>query len=152
MINQLLTDKDFALMMKAHCDEIIEYLFEKEIHFSVLTNTKFISFDPILPEHITKTFGSITMFTLAGYSFESATLDEDNLYFEAGFGAENIGSYVTIPLYSIIQIVIAEKPIFINLSNYSFSDKKEEGIGVQKSMEALLSNPENQKLLKKKKR
>ncbi len=73
---------------------------------------------------------------------------EDELIFEAGFGQENIGSFVSVPLSAILQIVIEETPILINLSIPKEPEEKDNG-GVEKSMEALLSNPENQKLFKK---
>ena len=149
MSKDLLTDINFASLMKEHAIEVIELLFESDINFSILTNTKYVTFEPDLPKNISDTFGPITMFTLAGYSLQSAQVDDDNLYFEAGFGSENFGSLVTIPLFSVVQIVIDEKPIYINLSNVDLR-KTDDNQGVQKSMEALLSNPENQKLLSKK--
>jgi hypothetical protein len=95
----------------------------------------------------------MTLFYLAGYTFESARIDQDSLIFEAGFGHENIGSYVTVPFLSIVQIIIDDTPAFVNLALPQERQpivNVEKSEGVQNSMSALLANPENQKFLKKK--
>ncbi|MGP1449998.1 MAG: hypothetical protein ACTTJS_02570 [Wolinella sp.] len=152
MINKIINDRDFHEIMKAHAFDVIDYLLEREITFSILCNIARVKFAPELPEEITKNFRTFTLFVLAGYTFESIDLDEKNLYFEAGFGAENIASFVTVPLGSIFQVVIQdvenihEAPLFINPS--ATCDELEcddNNDGVRSSMEALLSNPENQR-------
>ena len=82
---------------------------------------------------------------LANYSFESATLNKEFLEFEAGFGSENFGAVVQIPLLAIKQIFVGEYPILINIA--SIPEEAEE----IDSMSALLNNPENAKLLKRRK-
>ncbi|MCD8478145.1 MAG: hypothetical protein LRY68_09910 [Sulfurospirillum sp.] len=70
--------------------------------------------------------------------------------FEAGFGNENFGSLVSVSLDAILQIVVEEVPVFINLSTPSkVVNKVPKEKGIKRSMEALMSNPENQKLIKK---
>jgi len=70
--------------------------------------------------------------------------------FEAGFGSDNFGSLVSLPVEAILQIIIEEIPVFINLStppkNVAKAPKEN---GLRRSMEALMSNPNNQKLIKK---
>ncbi|ACZ12650.1 hypothetical protein [Sulfurospirillum deleyianum] len=150
MIEALLGDETFHGMMKRHTREIVELLLQKGVHFSILTNISDVTFDPMLPESITQNFKPITMFFLAGYTFESTYIQEDMVYFEAGFGSDNFGSLVSVPLDGILQIVIEEVPLFINLSTPSKIAKKEpKEKGIKRSMEALMSNPENQKLIKK---
>ncbi|PHR53601.1 MAG: hypothetical protein COA44_15160, partial [Arcobacter sp.] len=74
--------------------------------------------------------------------------------FEAGFGADNLGSVVTVPLLGIMQIIIDETPIFVNLASPTETKVTEaknnpsENSGQKSSMEALLANPENKKFLK----
>jgi hypothetical protein len=74
------------------------------------------------------------------------------LVFEAGFGAENFGSVVTVPLLSILQVIVDETPLLINLASYKKETKvtktADEG-GVENSMASFLSNPENSKFIKK---
>lgn len=150
MLDTIIKDRKYRDMMVNHVQDMIGYLIDRGISFTILCNVDVADFDPKLPEEISKNFKSITMFVLAGYTFESATCDSENLYFEAGFGPENIGSYVTVPLYSILQLIVDESVLFINLSagNDEIKIQKEEDEGVKKSMDALLSNPENQKFHK----
>jgi len=51
-------------------------------------------------------------------------------------------------MLSVLQIIVDETPILINLSVDIEEKPKEKAKGVKRSMEALLSNPENEKLLK----
>jgi hypothetical protein len=149
MIEQVLGSNDFQLLMKRHATELMEMLLKKGIHFSVLTNISDVSFSPPLPDYISKGFKPITMFFLAGYTFESTQLYNGVLSFEAGFGSDNFGSLVSIPVESVLQIILEEIPIFINLSNppkVKKASPKEHG--AKRSMDALLSNPQNKGLLK----
>ena len=149
MIEQILGSNDFQLMMKRHATELMEMLLKKGVHFSVLTNIADISFSPELPEHITQGFKPITMFFLAGYTFESTQIYNGVLSFEAGFGSDNFGSLVSIPVESVLQVILEEIPIFINLANppkVKKTSPKEHG--AKRSMDALLSNPQNKNLLK----
>jgi hypothetical protein len=106
-----------------------------------------------LPESINSEFRPLTLFFLAGYTFETARIEEDILVFEAGFGSENFGSVVSVPLLSIMQIIIDETPVLINLAvgkKEQIEEKKEEvdSQGVENSMASFLNNPENSKFLK----
>lgn len=149
MLQELLNEKDFSVMMRKHVKDLVEFLLHKGMHFSILTNVNEIEFEPPLPDEIKSSFKPITMFVLAGYTFESCTIDEHELCFEAGFGPNNFGSFVSVPLLSILQIIMDETPVMINLAiEHSVGSKSQKG-GVKKSMDALLSNPENEKLLKK---
>jgi len=148
VLQNFLENEIYVRLMRVHVRETLSLLFQEGVYFSILVNISEVKFDPELPKHITRTFKPITMFVLAGYTFESARVMEGELVFEAGFGQENIGSFVTVPLSAILQIVIEDTPILINLSIPKEPKVADKG-GVKKSMEALLSNPENQKLFKK---
>lgn len=150
MLQSVLNDVEFSKEMKRHVKEVLEILLKKGINFSILTNVSEISFDPPLPEEISSSFKPITMFVLAGYTFESCIVDDWGISFEAGFGHENFGSLVSVPMLSVLQVIVVETPILINLSvEVPEKPKKDKTEGVKRSMEALLSNPENEKLLKK---
>lgn len=150
MLTSMLSDEKFCDIMGDHIEDLLEYLLLGNINFSILTNVSEVDFQPELPSDIRESFRPITMFVLAGYTLESATLNENFLSFEAGFGADNYGSVVSVPIFSILQIIVEETPIFINLCiPINRKKTKKETDGVKKSMEALLSNPENKKLLKK---
>ena len=146
MAQRILGDSEFSQLMKMHIAEILELLMQRGQFFSILTNVSNITFEPDLPAEITSNFKPITLFVVAEYTFESSSIDDDFLYFEAGFGQQNIGSVVTVPLNSIVQILIEETPIFINLAMELVPEKKEQS--VKKSTNIFLSNPENKSLIK----
>jgi len=155
MVIDILHDSRFVSMMRHHIEEMLVFLFEKDQSFGILCHIEHLEFEPELPEYIRKEFRPVTLFYLAGYTFDSARIDGTDLIFEAGFGEENIGSFVTVPLSSIMQIIIDETPILINHAIYkgpqlAEPDPAVEPAGVETSMAAFLSNPENQKFLKKK--
>ncbi len=153
MLFDIIKSPSFARLMENHVRDMLIYLFENEQNFGILCKIEHVAFDPPLPKHIRDEFRAMTLFYLAGYTFESARIDQDGLIFEAGFGHENIGSFVTVPLLSIVQIIIDDTPAFVNLAIPAEQQPVQsvaKSEGVQNSMSALLSNPENQKFLKKK--
>ncbi|MDD3342259.1 MAG: hypothetical protein PHR87_01625 [Sulfurospirillaceae bacterium] len=150
MLESVLSNKIFNQLMQKHVHEVISFLLKEGVNFSILTNIVDVKFDPILPSHISQNFKPITMFFLAGYTFDSTHIDEEVMSFEAGFGSDNFGSIVSVPMHAILQIIVEEIPIFINLSTPpKIEEKKPTEEGIKRSMDALMSNPENQKLLKR---
>lgn len=152
MLFDIIKSPSFARLMETHIRDMLIYLFENDQNFGILCKIDQLDFDPPLPKHISEEFRAMTLFFLAGYTFESARIDNDILIFEAGFGQENIGSFVSVPLLSIVQIIIDDTPAFVNLAlpperHPVQVDEKNEGI--VNSMNSFLSNPENQKFLKK---
>jgi hypothetical protein len=154
MLYDVLKDRNYANLMQKHILEILTFLFETEQNFGILCKIETLTFDPELPTEITTEFRPMTLFFLAGYTFESARMENDRLIFEAGFGPDNLGSIVTVPLLGIMQVIIDETPIFVNLAspletnNTKAKNNESEKSGVKSSMEALLANPENKKFLK----
>ena len=151
MLESVINDKDFAYLMQKNIQDLVIHLFEKEQNFGILCKIEDVSFDPQLPDSINSEFRALTLFFLAGYTFETARIEEGFLIFEAGFGADNYGSLVSVPLLSIMQIIVDETPILINLANYEkeIEVKKEfDKGGIENSMASFLSNPENSKFLK----
>ena len=157
MTINLFQTPEYRELMQSHIFKTIEYLFNKNQEFALACEVKTIKFTPELPAEISGSFNETVLFILSGYTFESAQLDEEYFSFEAGFGAENFGSLVTIPLLGIQQIILGgDTPIIINHAKPIIIEEKKEESDSQKalkssSMEALLSNPENKKLLKGKK-
>ncbi len=153
MTINLLQTPEYKTLMQIHILQTIEYLFSKNQEFAIACEIDHVVFTPTLPQDIQESFNETVLFILSGYTFESANIDEEYFIFEAGFGAENFGATVSVPLLGIKQVILGENPILFNLAKY-----EKEGLGdrVQKtstktSMEALLRNPENKKLLRKKK-
>jgi len=152
MLYDIIKNPSFARVMESQVRDMLIYLFENDQNFGVLCKLDHVFFDPKLPPHIENEFKSLTLFFLAGYTFESARINDDMLVFEAGFGAENVGSFVSVPLLSIAQIIVDDTPILINLAlpyEKTTPATIEKNEGIQNSMNSFLNNPENQKLLKK---
>jgi len=140
----------YKALMKEHILATIEYMFDANQEFGIACEIEAVNFTPDLPEDLKSSLPEVTLFMLANYSFESASVDMHAISFEAGFGSENFGALVTIPLLAIKQLFVAEYPVLINVvSANEVEEEKNEPID---SMSALLNNPENAKLLKKKRR
>jgi len=149
MTINLFQTSEYKKLMQEHIFKTIDYLFQKNQEFAVACEIKHITFNPELPQTILDSFDETVLFVLSGYTFESASIDKDYFSFEAGFGEGNFGSTVTVPLLCIKQVFVGDHPIVFNLAKYE--GKKKESTANKSSMEALLNNPENKKLLKKKK-
>jgi len=152
LLENVIEDNNFAILMQNHMQELLIHFFNQEQNFGILCKIEDVSFEPRLPESINSEFRPLTLFFLAGYTFETAEIIDNKLIFEAGFGAENFGSLVSVPLLSIMQIIIDETPVFINLASIRKEKKvaeKTDNNGVDNSMASFLSNPENSKFVKK---
>jgi hypothetical protein len=151
MTINLLQTPEYRTLIQTHIFETIKYLFNKNKEFALACEVKYITFTPELPADIKNSFDDTVLFILSGFTFESAQLHEESFSFEAGFGSENFGSTVSLPLLAIKQIFVGENPIVINHANPVIESEKKENASKKSSMEALLKNPENKKLLKNKK-
>ena len=138
---------EYRTLIQEHITKTLTYLFQKDQEFALACEIKYVNFNPELPTDIHETFNETVLFILSGYTFESAKLEEAYFSFEAGFGDENFGSTVTVPLLAIKQLFVGDHHIVFNLAHPIDKEK----VSKKSSMEALLNNPENKKLLKKKK-
>ncbi len=159
MLSHLSKDPKFAKIIKKHLIEVMSHLFENNIHFGILCRIEHVTFNPDLSDEIKEGFQSLTLFYLAGFTFESAHISEEYLIFEAGFGAQNQGAIVSVPLLDIIQIIIDETLIFVNstaksdiLGSKPVDAEEKQSEARESSLNALMSNPENAKLFKKRKK
>ena len=140
-----ISDSDeYRDIMNRSLKDIINLLFEKDSSFLVVCNSEYINFNPELPDEIQNSFNDKVMFSIGGYTLESATIsDKENQFsFNAGFGEDNFASTITMPLLAIQQIFVNEDILFVNFAEPQVKR-------VEKSMSALLNNPENQKFLKR---
>jgi hypothetical protein len=150
MTINLLQTPEYKTLIESHILQTIKYLFDKNQEFAIACEIEHTTFIPELPQAIQESFDETVLFIVSGYTFETATLDHEYFTFEAGFGSENFGSTVSVPLLAIKQIFLGENPIVLNLAKYE-KRKKRESTSTKSSMEALLNNPENKRLLKKRK-
>jgi hypothetical protein len=146
MTINLFQTPEYRELMIEHIEKTISYLFNKNQEFALACEIKHVTFDPELPLDIKDTFKETVLFVLSGYTYETAKLEEGYFSFEAGCGSENFGSTVAVPILAIKQVFVGDHPIILNLA-----EPAKEKFSKQNSMEALLNNPENKKLLKKKK-
>lgn len=153
MTINLFQTPEYRTLMQTHISQTIDYLFQKNQEFALACEIKYITFTPELPSSIQESFDDTVLFILSGYTFESAQLEKNYFSFEAGFGSDNFGSTVSVPLLAIKHISVGDNPIVINHAKpvSERDERKEASASKQSSMEALLNNPENKKLLKKKK-
>jgi hypothetical protein len=140
---------EFRELQEEYLYRMIAFLLERGVEFAVAAEVEHIAFDPELPASIRERFSPVSLFVLTGYTYETAQLEEGSLLFEAGFGEENFGSRLTLPLLAIKQVIVGEYPVAINIAEPA---PVREAPDSSRSMEALLNNPENLKLLKKKKK
>ena len=144
----LFQSPQYKTVMQEHIYNILQLLLEETGEFAVACELKYITFDPELPDHISAAFNDTVLFIISNYTLESARLDKKTFRFEAGFGEENFGSIVSMPLLAIKQIFVGDTPLVLNYASPTLPHDT----APKHSMEALLSNPENRKLLKKKKK
>jgi len=124
-----------------NCYNALEFLLKEGLDFAVASFTNVIEFNPPIPTEVVE-FDESALFVIANYTKDSTHLTKTHISFEAGFGESNFGSTLTIPLEAIMQLIIDED--IIHISYYEPKIKVDKN-----SMDLLLNNPENQKLLKK---
>lgn len=110
----LIEDLELKDIMESQIFEIIDFLLSKDQEFSITANINGVTFNPEIPQSISQSFPHFTLFTLANYTYTTIDLTDNSISFETGFGAENFGSVVTIPLSAVFQIVIDESILFLN--------------------------------------
>ena len=132
------------LLVKQTKEQLLFFL-QNSIDFSIVVNmgSEGVEFNPELPEEISSSFQPFTLFTISGYTFQSAFVKDNQFIFEAGFGSDNFGAVVYVDIDRILQIVIGETPIFINVTaSVEKSQAKD-------SFEVFASKERNKKFFKK---
>jgi len=151
MYYNIVNTDGFKNVMAVNLANIISLLVETETEFGILVDMKAVEFDPKLPKSIE--LRDPSYFILANYTLQSVVIEKDIMRFEAGFGEEGFGSVVTMPLLSILQILIEDKVIAINMSPPPTQKPSQKRIkqedGKSRSFNAFASNPENAKFFKK---
>jgi hypothetical protein len=149
-LQEFIIDDKYVDVCENSARDLISTLLESNDVFSILVRLEEVEFNPQVPQSIQANFSPLTLFVLAGYTLESAFINEDDLLiFEAGFGADDFGSVVSLPLNAVVQVLIEETPVFINMTTPIKKKKaKEKDDGIQASMNVFLNNPENEKHIK----
>jgi hypothetical protein len=142
MIKNIIEDEEYKLLIEKQIKETVVFLLKKNQEFSITANIEPITFNPELPSVIKNQMHKFSLFTLSNYTYTTVQIDNDYLSFEAGFGNENFGSIVKIPLYAIFQIVVDESILYIN--SVATVDKFNKNLK-KNSFNVFKSNPNNKK-------
>lgn len=129
MIHNIVENQEYKEIMESQIYEIIEFLLNQEEEFSLTANINGVKFNPKIPTTIAETFPHFTLFTLANYTYSTIELTDTSISFETGFGAENFGAIVTIPLNAIFQVIVDDSILFLNptatVERYFKQEKKQ---------------------------
>ncbi len=142
MITDIIESSEYKDLVSNQIIETIKLLLEKNQEFSITANIQAIEFKPDLPPSIKNQLQQFTLFILSNYTYSTIEIKDNYLCFEAGFGSENFGSKVKIPIHSIFQIIIDESILLINsvatVEKFNVNAKK-------KSLNIFKNNPKNKK-------
>ena len=142
MIRNIIEDEEYKNLIENQIKETVFFLLEKNQEFSITANIEPVTFTPELPSVIRNQMHKFSLFTLSNYTYTTVQIDDDYMSFEAGFGNENFGSVVKIPLHAIFQIVVDESILYINsvatVEKFNKDLKKN-------SLNIFKSNPNNKK-------
>ena len=150
MTTEVFNTQEYKEVVNRYLMDTISIFFDKNEEFSIVCDVSYLEFNPPLPQDIFNQFGTHVLFNIAGYSFESAKVEDNYFIFEAGFGSQNFGSVVSMPVLAIKQLVVDDIPLITNIATPTKIETKEEKVG--NSMNIFLNNPENQKILKNRKK
>jgi hypothetical protein len=114
MIKDIIENEEYKNLVENQIKENVLFLLEKNQEFSITANIEPITFTPELPKVIKEQMHKFSLFNLSNYTYTTVQIDDDYISFEAGFGNENFGSVVKIPLHAIFQIVVDESILYIN--------------------------------------
>ena len=142
MINDIIENEDYKVIVENQIKETVTFLLAKNQEFSITANIESATFEPELPESIKKQMQKFSLFILSNYTYSTVQINGQYLTFEAGFGNENFGALVKIPLHAIFQIVVDESILFLN--SVATVDKFNKNLK-KKSFDIFKNNPNNKK-------
>lgn len=142
MINDIIENEEYKLLVEKQIKENILFLLKKNQEFSITANIQPITFNPELPNVIKEQMHKFSLFILSNYTYTTVQVDDENLSFEAGFGSENFGSVVKIPLHAIFQIIVDESILYLN--SVATVDKFNANLK-KNSFDVFKKNPNNKK-------
>ena len=142
MINDIIEDIDYKELVETQMNDTITFLLKKNQEFSITANIESATFTPELPKVIKEHMHKFSLFVLSNYTYTTIQINDMCISFEAGFGNENFGSVVKIPLHSVFQIIVDESILYINsvatVEKFNNNLKKN-------SFDVFKNNPNNKK-------
>ena len=144
MINNIIENEEYKNLVSSQIKDTMNFLLDQNQEFAITANVDAIKFEPELPSATLDQLSKFSLFILSNYTYSTVKLDDNNLYFEAGFGSENFGSTVKIPFFAVFQIVVEESILFVN--SVATVDKFTKD-ATEKSFNVFKNNPNNKDLL-----
>lgn len=146
MISEIIEQNSYKELVSSQIKDIIFFLLNNDKEFSITANLEAMEFNPELPSTIKSQLSKFSLYILSNYTYTTVKIINDNiLSFEAGFGSENFGSTVEVPLHSIFQIIIDDSILYLNpIATVDKFNKKPK----EKSLNNFKNNPRNLKLIK----
>lgn len=142
MIKNIIENEEYKDLVEKQIKENILFLLEKNQEFSITANIEPITFTPELPTVIKSHMNKFSLFILSNYTYTTIQIDDEYMSFEAGFGNENFGSVVKLPLYAIFQIIVDESILYLNsvatVEKFNYIKKRS-------SFDVFKNNPNNKK-------
>ena len=142
MIKNIIENEEYKDLVEKQIKENILFLLDRNQEFSITANIQPITFTPELPKVIKDQMHKFSLFILSNYTYTTIQIDNEFMSFEAGFGNENFGSVVKIPLFAIFQIIVDESVLYLNsvatVEKFNKDLKKN-------SMSVFKNNPNNKK-------
>ena len=114
MLKDIIENPNYKELIEKQIHDIIVFLLDNNQEFSITANITPITFNPALPEEIKSQLHKFSLFVLSNYTYTTIEINEEFLSFEAGFGNENFGSVVKIPLHAIFQIIVDDSILYLN--------------------------------------
>ena len=142
MIKNIIENEEYKDLVEKQIKENILFLLEKNQEFSITANIEPITFTPELPAVIKSHMNKFSLFILSNYTYTTIQIDDEYMSFEAGFGNENFGSVVKIPLYANYQIIVDESILYLNSVA---TVEKFNQIKKRSSFDVFKNNPNNKK-------
>lgn len=142
MIKNIIENEDYKNLVEKQVKENILFLLDKNQEFSITANIEPITFTPELPKVIKDQMHKFSLFILSNYTYTTIQIDNQFMSFEAGFGNENFGSVVKIPLFAIFQIIVDESVLYLN--SVATVEKFNKDLK-RNSMSLFKNNPHNKK-------
>jgi len=145
MINNIIENEEYKDLVSSQIKNTMSFLLEQNEEFAITANIDAVTFDPELPKATLEQLSKFSLFILSNYTYSTVKLDENAIYFEAGFGSENFGSTVKVPFFAVFQIVVEESILFVN--SVATVDKFNKD-AKEKSFNVFKNNPNNRNLIK----
>lgn len=142
MIKNIIENEDYKNLVEKQVKENILFLLDRNQEFSITANIEPITFTPELPKVIKDQMHKFSLFILSNYTYTTIQIDNQFMSFEAGFGNENFGSVVKIPLFAIFQIIVDESVLYLN--SVATVEKFNKDLK-RNSMSLFKNNPHNKK-------